>query len=78
MSFYLKKAGVEMNGKTIIIEKQSRYGTPEEHLCYIVSQGFHLTDAQNYSALIAKPKFHCNHCGRQAASTRNLCVPIEL
>ena len=71
-------AKTEMNGRTVTVEKQSNSGSPEEHLCYIVSQGFHLTDEQSYPALIMDPKFRCGHCGMQAASDRNLCVPMEL
>jgi hypothetical protein len=46
-----------------------------EHLCYIVSQGFDLADEPSYRALVTNPKFRCNHCGRKAASEKNLCVP---
>jgi hypothetical protein len=49
-----------------------------EHLCYIVSQGFHLRDEQAYRALIEKPTFKCRHCGRAASSDKNLCVPAKL
>jgi hypothetical protein len=49
-----------------------------EHLCYIVSQGFHLTDEEAYRALVENPKFKCNHCGRTASGDKNLCVPAKL
>jgi hypothetical protein len=49
-----------------------------EHLCYIVSQGFHLSDTLAYEALIDEPRFRCDHCGRHARSHRNLCVPTDL
>jgi hypothetical protein len=49
-----------------------------EHLCYIISQGFNLTDEQGYQALVEKPAFRCGHCGRTAKSAGNLCVPVEL
>ncbi|MFC1633310.1 hypothetical protein ACFL5Z_00600 [Planctomycetota bacterium] len=67
-----------MNGRTILLEAQSSNELSEEHLCYIVSQGFHITDEQSYLELIAEPRFSCNHCGRQAADDKNLCVPMEL
>ena len=50
----------------------------DEHLCYIVSQGLHLTDEGEYHSLIAKPKFRCGHCGRAAKSRSNLCIPVDL
>ena len=49
-----------------------------EHLCYIISQGMHLTDQQAYNALTAEPKFRCCHCDRTAHGAANLCVPTEL
>ena len=48
------------------------------HLCYLISQGFHLSDEQEFKVLTEDPKFQCGHCGRQANSDVNLCVPTEL
>ncbi|TFG46449.1 MAG: hypothetical protein E4H40_07350 [Candidatus Brocadiia bacterium] len=48
------------------------------HLCYMVSQGFHLTDEKEYKALVRSPKFKCMHCGRAANSEGNLCEPVKL
>ena len=50
----------------------------EEHLCYMVSQGLHLSDPSAYEALINQPRFRCGHCHRTARSCRNLCVPLDL
>jgi rubrerythrin len=47
----------------------------EQHLCYIIAQGFHLTDEAEYQALIKNPQFKCQKCGRLAASRINLCKP---
>ena len=47
-----------------------------QHLCYIISQGFHLTDEQEYKALVEDAKFMCNRCNRTAISDANLCVPV--
>ena len=49
-----------------------------EHLCYIVSQGLHLSDAPGYQALIAEPQFRCEHCRRTARARANLCIPKDL
>jgi hypothetical protein len=47
------------------------------HLCYIISQGFHLTDADEYDAIVKNPKFKCRHCKRASNSNNNLCKPEE-
>ena len=49
-----------------------------KHLCYIVSQGLHLTEEQEYQAMVKTPKFKCRHCGRVANSDKNLCEPANL
>ncbi len=49
-----------------------------EHLCYLLSQGLQLEDAETYLALVQDPRFRCSHCGRTAKSDNNLCVPILL
>ena len=67
-----------MNGKKTIMQTHCNCGSHEDHLCYIISQGFHLGDEQNYLALIANPRFCCVHCGRKAARNKNLCVPMKL
>ena len=50
----------------------------KEHLCYIISQGFHLTDEQEYQALVEDVKYRCARCHRTAKSDSNLCVPVPL
>ena len=49
-----------------------------EHLCYIRSQGFHLTNEQEYKALVEDAKYTCTHCHGTARSADNLCVPVLL
>jgi len=53
-------------------------GVHTEHLCYIISQGFHLSDEQKYKVLVEYAEYKCNHCGRIAKSDANLCVPDRL
>jgi hypothetical protein len=50
----------------------------KEHLCYFVSQGFHLAEKAEYDWLIQEPHFKCRHCGRAARCKENLCEPTEL
>lgn len=49
-----------------------------EHLCYFVSQGFNLTNAKEYNAMVKNPRFKCQHCGRAAKKAENLCKPVKL
>ena len=49
-----------------------------EHLCYLMSQGFHLSDAEEFNALTDDPGFRCDRCGRKAKADTSLCVPVSL
>lgn len=57
---------------------ERRTGNDSEHLCYLISQGFHLSDEQEFKALIEDAQYRCDHCGRHAKSDANLCVPMHL
>ncbi len=50
----------------------------DQHLCYFISQGFHLSEEQQYKAMVQDPHFKCQHCGRVAGSDKNLCEPVKL
>jgi len=50
----------------------------DKHLCYIVSQGLHLSEPEEYKQLVDNAEFKCRHCGRLAKSGDNLCVPEKL
>ena len=58
--------------------KECCTGTHSEHLCYLISQGFNLSDEEEFRILIEDAEFKCNHCGRHAKSSANLCVPMHL
>jgi hypothetical protein len=49
-----------------------------KHLCYIRSQGFHLTDEQEYKVLVEDAKYICGRCHRTAKNADSLCVPVAL
>lgn len=53
-------------------------GNHSNHLCYLISQGFHLSDEREFEALITNAEYRCDHCGRHAKSDANLCVPMRL
>jgi len=48
------------------------------HLCYIVAQGFHMSEKDKYLQLVNRPHFKCEHCGRVANEAKNLCQPIDM
>ncbi len=60
------------------VETDSDSDLHSERLCYIISQGIHLTDPEAYAGLTQAPRFRCRHCGYAARCDENLCVPIEL
>ncbi|MHC4412482.1 MAG: hypothetical protein ACYSYU_10715 [Planctomycetota bacterium] len=49
-----------------------------EHLCYFISQGFHLSNEREYKWMVEEPQFKCQHCGRAARCEDNLCEPEKL
>ena len=53
-------------------------GNHNDHLCYLISQGFNISDDQEFRALIEDARYRCDHCGRHAKSGENLCVPVPL
>lgn len=60
------------------LELECCVGLHTEHLCYMVSQGFHVSDEQEFKVLVENPRYKCKRCGRVAASRANLCVPDNL
>jgi hypothetical protein len=64
--------------ETITINSTCDSKLHKQHLCYIISQGFHLTDEQEYKGLVEDAKYICNRCHRTAGNADNLCVPALL
>ena len=52
--------------------------THNEHLCYLVSQGLHISQPERYKDLVAEPAYKCWSCGRLAGEDKNLCKPVDL
>jgi len=44
----------------------------------MVSQGFDLTDADEYNALVNNPQYGCQKCRRLAKNEANLCKPVKI
>ena len=49
-----------------------------EHLCYLLCEGFHLSNKEEYKDLVQNAKYFCQSCGRTAESADYLCDPIPL
>jgi hypothetical protein len=65
-----------LNNSTYKTDRKVENST--EHLCYLISQGFHISDAEEFKTLINRPKFACRHCSRHANNDINLCMPEKL
>jgi len=65
---------------TVLLQQTTELstGNHREHLCYIISQGFNISDEQEFNALIENAEYRCDHCGHHAKSEKNLCVPMHL
>jgi hypothetical protein len=49
-----------------------------KHLCFLMYEGFHLSNKQAYKDLVANAEFRCQQCGRTAKSGKSLCDPVRL
>ena len=67
-----------MGGKKIPQNLDCKSESHNKHMCYIISQGYHLSDPDEYDALVKGAEFKCRHCGRRAKSLDNLCEPFRL
>ena len=50
----------------------------EQHLCYLMYEGYHYTNREEYKKLVKDAGYICQNCGRTAASDINLCAPTKL
>ena len=69
---------IQHNAEHIEHNKECSSEDHDKHLCYLMSQGFNLSEPKAFKALTNKPKYQCNHCKRKANSAENLCVPVPL
>lgn len=67
-----------MTGETFSDNSECEKSSHAQHLCYMISQGFNLSDETEYQALVKDPAFKCEKCGRLAKSPTNLCKPAAL
>lgn len=50
----------------------------EQHLCYLMYEGYHYSNREEYKALVQNAQFICQNCGRTAVNEKNLCAPAKL
>ena len=49
-----------------------------EHLCYLMCDGFHYSHKEQYKVMVQDANFRCQYCARTAKRAENLCAPIPL
>ncbi|MHC4638655.1 MAG: hypothetical protein ACYTBP_11835 [Planctomycetota bacterium] len=50
----------------------------KHHLCFLMSEGWHLTHPKAYKEIVKDAEYRCRFCDRTAKSQDNLCNPVKL
>ena len=50
----------------------------KDHLCFLMAEGWHLANPQQYKAIVTDAQYRCRFCDRTANNPDNLCQPIKL
>jgi hypothetical protein len=50
----------------------------KNHLCELTAGGLHQRSPKEYHNLVKNPRFVCKSCGRVAAESNRLCLPVPL
>lgn len=50
----------------------------EKHLCFLMCEGYHYSNPQEYKEIVQNANFRCENCGRTANKDSQLCKPISL
>lgn len=53
-------------------------GNHNEHLCYLMCDGFHYSRKEEYKEMVRDANFRCQYCARTAKRAENLCAPVPL
>ena len=69
---------MKMAEEAIVNKESCTSDRHNEHLCFLMFEGFHYKNKEAYEAIVRDAQYRCQNCGRTAKSETNLCVPIEL
>ena len=50
----------------------------DEHLCFLMYNGFHHKNRDQYRAMVKDARYWCLRCNRTAKNAENLCEPQDL
>ena len=50
----------------------------DTHLCFLMYEGYHLQNREEYKELVQDAQFRCQQCGRTAKNAGSLCMPEPL
>ena len=50
----------------------------KDHLCFLMCEGWHLTNREKYKSMVKDAAYRCQYCDRTAKYPENLCEPVEL
>lgn len=53
-------------------------GEHEEHLCYLMYNGFHNDHKEEYKNMVQDAQYRCEFCSRTAKEAKHLCKPVKL
>lgn len=48
------------------------------HLCFLMYEGFHFKQKDEYRRMVQDAHYRCQNCGRTAKEAENLCAPVDL
>ncbi|MHC4672385.1 MAG: hypothetical protein ACYTF1_01800 [Planctomycetota bacterium] len=49
-----------------------------QHLCFLMHDGFHYGNREEYKAMVRDANYRCQNCARTAKDDKYLCAPVEL
>ena len=67
-----------MTEQTMAIKESCASDVYNEHLCFLICDGFYESDKDAFRAMVQNAQYRCQICGRTAKSAKNLCDPVAL